>query len=168
MLKLMGLCVIFLAVELLYESYVEKNECSFEKAENLILFAELLCVNVTELKMPLEVAVSSLKFRISPFMDEFTENFLRACRKNPNQSVRELFLKEFSEIKADKKIKREISRFLSAIGSSDKETTINYKNAAVKACEGYLSECRKKFEGKKKSVGAVATGASIVLAIFLI
>lgn len=168
MLKLMGLCVIFLAVELLYEGYVEKNERDFEKSENIILFAELLCVNVTELKMPLEDAVSSLKFRISPFMDEFTKNFSEACEKNPTLSVREVFLKEFREINADKKIKREISRFLSVIGSSDKETAINYKNAAAVACESYLSECRKKFSGKKKSVGAVATGASIVLAIFLI
>lgn len=168
MIKITGICILFLAARLFYENYIEKNEEAAKKTENIILFADLLYVNVMEFKMPLETAVSMLKFKISPFIDEFIEEFSEFCSQNPHLSVREIFIGKFSKLNADKKIKREMSRFLSVVGNSDKETVLSCKNIAVKNCEAYLSEYRKGLEGKRKTAGAIAFGMSAVLAVILI
>ena len=168
MIKLTGICVLFLAARLIYENYVEKSETILKNAENIILFADLLYVNTMELKMPLEIAITTLKFKISPFIDEFIERFSEDCRKKPQFSVRENFLFCFSKLNTDKKIKREVKRFLGVVGNSDKETVLNYKNIAVKNCEAYLSQYRRNSENKCKVAGALTVGMSAVLTIILI
>lgn len=168
MIKLTGICILFLAARLFYENYIDKNEETAKKAENIILFSDLLYVNVMELKMPLERGISSLKFKISPFIDEFIENVTSKCAENPHLSVREIFLKQFSKINADRKIKREMNRFFSVVGNSDKETVLSYKKIAVKNCEAYLAEYRRNSENKRKTAGAMTFGVSAILTIILL
>lgn len=168
MIKLAEICVIFLSARLIYENYVEKTEDTAKKIENIILFADLLYINVMELKIPLESAVSMMKFKISPFIDELSDKFSDSCIKKQKSSAREIIISEFSKINTDKRVKREINRFLSVIGNSDKETVKNYKNIAVKNCEDYLTQWREKSKERQKTAGALTAGIGVILAVILI
>lgn len=168
MIKLTGIIILFLSARLFYENYIENSECYLKRAEEMLLFTDFLYVNVMELKMPVLEGVSVLKFKISPFIDEFIDKFLKRCEEKPHISVRENLIEQFSKISAYKKIKREIIRFLKVVGKDGKETVLNYKNIAVKNCETYLGEYRREAENKCKTAKALSFGVSTLLAIILI
>lgn len=168
MVKLTGIVILFLSARLFYENYIEKNDKALKKAEDIMIFTDFLYVNVMELKMPVVEGVTVLKFKISPFIDDFTDRFLKRCEEYPHLSVRENLIKQFSKTLVDKKIKRELNRFFKVVGIADKETVLSYKSIALKNCEMYLSEYRRESETKRKTAGALSFGVSTLLAIILI
>lgn len=168
MIKLTGIIILFLSARLFYENYMEKNQSGLKKAEEMMLFADFIYVNVMELKMPIIEGVSVLKFKISPFIDDFIDKFLKRCEEKPELLVRENLIGQFSKVSVDKKIKRELNRFFKVLGNLDKETVLNYKNVSLKNCESYLTEFKKESQTKCKTAGAIYAGVSTLLAIILI
>lgn len=168
MLKLFGMCILFLSARIFYENIMDKGETDIKKTEDLILFANLIYINIMELKMPLPVAVASVKFKISPFIDSFCMKFSEYCESHLEKAPREAFIKLFSALDSHRKIKRELEPFLQIVGTADKETVLNYKNVAVSGCEKILSEHKKNFEKSRKTAGAMTFGVSCVLAVILI
>ena len=168
MLKLLGICVLFLSARIFYENILDKKETHIKKTEDIIMFINLVYINVIELNMPLPLAVSSLKFRISSFIDGFVEKFNEYCEKDKQKLPREAMVKVFSFLDADKKIKREAQQFLQVLVMVYKETTVNYKKTAVRECEKLLTEHKNNFEKNKKTAGALTFGLSSVLVIILI
>lgn len=168
MIKLTGIIILFLSARLFYENYMEKNESGLKKAEEMMLFADLIYVNVMELKMPIIEGVRALKFKISPFIDDFIDRFIKKCKEKPQVLVRENLTGQLSKVAIDKKIKRELNRFFKVLGDLDKETVFNYKNVSLKNCETYLGDFRKESQNRCKTAGAISFGVSALLAIILI
>lgn len=168
MLKLFGICVLFLSARIFYENIMDKKEISIKKIEDIIMLLNLTYVNVTELKMTLPVAVEIMKFKISPFIDNFCEKFCEYSKKYSESSPREAVLKAFFSLDADRKVKKEAEAFFQIVGTADKETVINYKNTVISACERILNERKTNFEKNKKTLGAMTFGISSVLVIMLI
>lgn len=168
MIKLAGICILFLSARIFYENYISKNDGDIKKAEDMMLFANLLYVNVMELKMPLELGILSLKFKISPYIDNFADKVSEQISEIPKETEKEIFLKAFSKLDIDRKIKKELSEFFKILGMSDKDTVLSYKNIALDNCEKYILEYKKKCENKRKTAGAISFGLSAVITIILI
>ena len=168
MIKLTGIIILFLSARLFYENYIEKNESGLKKAEDMMLFADFIYVNVMELKMPIIEGISVLKFKISPFIDDFIDKFLKRCEERPEALVRENLAGQFSKVLVDKKIKRELNRFFKVLGDLDKETVLNYKTTSLRNCERYLRDFKKETQKKSKTAGAISFGMSALLAIIII
>ena len=168
MIKLTGIIILFLSARLFYENYMDKTENGIKKAEEMILFCDLMYVNVMELKMPVMESAEALKFKISPFIDDFTDKFIKRCKEKPEALIRENLAGQLSKTVIDKKIKRELNRFFKVLGDLDKETVLNYKKASLKNCEAYLTDFKKESQKKRKTAGAICGGVSALLAIILI
>lgn len=168
MIKLAGICAVFLAARIFYENYVEKDENYVKKYEDISLFINLFYVNFIELKMPFKISAELLLHKISPFADKIIENFLVNCNDKKGISEREALVRAIVKNDIGKNAKRAVTEFFTAAAVSDKETVKMRRDITIKQLEEQIEIQRKASEGKCKTAGALAFAVSAVTVIILI